>query len=113
MIEACGLSHSVLLAPHKVLSCLNKRQKSSEDAEIVREGKEMEDRPFRVERQKARMESTLKAVYHKGQGMRVKQCGMFPLMPVCSSKQPNECQQKLLFYFLTANFLEFLIPVSL
>lgn len=27
--------------------------------------------------------------------------------------KPNERQQKLLFYFLTANFLEFLIPVSL
>lgn len=38
------------------------------------------------DRKQVRMEATLKAAYHKGQGMRLKQCGMFPITPVHSSR---------------------------
>lgn len=62
-----------------------------------------------VERQKARMETALKVVYHKGHGMRVKQCHMFPLTAVCSSKlsqtNTNRCFS---FIFLLLIFLHFL-----
>lgn len=86
MIETCGLSHSILLIPHKMPSFVSKKQESSE---------------MWRDRKKARMETALKVVFHKGHGMRVKQCHMFPLTAVCSSKlsQKTPIDASLLFSY--------------
>lgn len=51
MIETCGLSHSVLLSTQNAIWC-QREAKEFRRCEIVRKGKEMEDKHFRVERQK-------------------------------------------------------------
>lgn len=69
-------------------------------------------------RKQVRMETSLKAAYHKGHGMRVKQCDMFPLTPLCSSKlsrtKTNRCSSfiSLLIYifFLVSHSCVCLTP---
>lgn len=106
MMGSCGLSHSVLLTPHKMPSRVSKRQKSSEDVEIVRKGKEMEDRPFRVERQKeSKGGNYFKSSTPQGTGYESKTMWyVLPYACLFLQTKPNKDEQTFLFYFLIAHF---------
>lgn len=103
-----GLSHSVLLTLHKMPSCVSKRQKSSEDVEIVRKGKEMEDRPFRLERQKeSKGGNYFKSSTPQGTGYESKTMWYVPPYTyLFLQTKPNKDEQTFLFYFLIAHFFK-------
>lgn len=63
-------------------------QQEPKEFRRCRNSKEMEDTPFRVERQKESKDgNNFKSSIPRGtESMRVKWCGIFPLTPLCSSK---------------------------